>query len=214
MRQLDEAEFLFEDEIRRLKKEKASLHEATKHKRLGKKNVRFASDLMSRGEKIKHRRAGKIMTTNLYSKVISFDEFKNLETHEQKNMMAYWRLTYDNKTIMKQMGLGNAAYYKIVAELGLPKATRTNKGDRKERKKVAAVKVVQQEATQFSLPETVVQQAQPVQEIIVNGMHLVFNGTYKPEMIVKQLLKFGALLEDEMDDYYIELKLVQKAAKG
>jgi hypothetical protein len=44
-------------------------------------------------------------------------------------------------------------------------------------------------------------------------MHLVFNGTYQPETIVKQLLKFGALLEDETDDYYIELKLVQKAAK-
>lgn len=212
MRQLDEAEFLFEDEIRRLKREKASLHEATKHKRLGKSNVRFASDLMSRGEKIKHRRAGKILTTNLYDKILTFDEFKILETHEKRNMMAYWRNTYSNKEIQNAMKLGNAAYYRIVAELGLPKATRTNSGEKKERRKVAAVKVVQQEATQLNLPETVVQAA-PIQEIIVNGLHLVFNGTYQPEMIIKQLLKFGALLEGETDDYYIELKLVQKNGK-
>jgi hypothetical protein len=211
MQDLNEAENLFEDEIRRLKKEKASLYQATKHKRLGKGNMRFASDLMSRSEKIKYRRAGQIVTTNLYEKILTFDEFTDLETHEKRNMMAYWRNVYDNKTIMKTMGLGNATYYKIVAELGLPKATRTNKGERKPRK-TTAIKVMQQQTEQFSLPETVVQQP-AAQEIIVNGMHLVFNGTYQPESIIKQLLKFGALLEGETDDYYIELKLVQKAAK-
>jgi hypothetical protein len=209
MRQLDDAEFLFEDEIRRLKREKASLHEATKHKRLGKKNVRFASDLMSRGEKIKHRRAGKILTTNLYDNILTLDEFTKLETHEKRNMLAYWRNKYDNKTIMKEMGIGNAAYYRIVADLGLPKAARTNKSEKKPRK-VAAIKVMQEQTEQLTMPEVQVQQ--PVQEIIVNGMHLVFNGTYQPEMIIKQLLKFGALLEGETDDFYVELKLVQKSA--
>lgn len=212
MRQLDDAEFLFEDEIRRLKREKASLHEATKHKRLGKSNVRFASDLMSRSEKIKHRRAGKIMSSNLYDKIISFDEFKILETHEKRNMLAYWRNTYSNKEIQNAMKLGNAAYYKLVADLGLPKAQRTNSGEKKPRK-VAAIKVMQEQTEQLTMPEVQVQQAAPVQEIIVNGLHLVFNGTYQPEAIIKQLLKFGALLEGETDDYYIEMKLVQKAAK-
>lgn len=211
MRQLDDAEFLFEDEIRRLKREKASLQEATKHKRLGKSNVRFASDLMSRSEKIKHRRAGKILTTNLYDNVLTLDEFNKLETHEKRNMLAYWRNNYDNKKIMKDMGIGNAAYYRIVADLGLPKAQRTPSGAPRKPKKVAAIKVMQEQTEQLTMPEVQVQAA-PVQEIIVNGMHLVFNGTYQPEMIIKQLLKFGALLEGETDDFYIEMKLVQKAA--
>jgi len=210
MQHLNEAEFAFEEEIRRLNKEKASLKSATKHKRLGKGNMRFASDLMSRSEKIKYMRAGQIVTTNLYDNILTLDEFNILETHEKRNMMAYWRNTYSNKEIQKAMQVSNAAYYKIVAELGLPKATRVNTGER--RKKVAAVKVIQEASQNIKLPETVVVQ-QPLQEIIVNGMHLVFNGTYQPETIVKQLLKFGALLEDETDDYYIELKLVQKAAK-
>lgn len=209
MQPYNEAANIFEDEIRQKKKEKASLHEATKHKRLGKNSVRFASDLMSRGEKIKHRRAGKIMTSNLYDRVLTKDEFGALETHEKRNMMAFWRNTYDNKHIVKEMGISLKTYYDIVAELGLPKAPRTNKGERKT-KKVAAIKVIQ-EASPQPLPE-VVQQPAPVQEIIVNGMHLVFNGTYQPEAIVRQLLKFGSLLEGETDDYYIELKLVQKAA--
>lgn len=210
MQHLNEAEFAFEEEIRRLNKEKASLKSATKHKRLGKGNMRFASDLMSRSEKIKYMRAGQIVTTNLYDNILTLDEFNILETHEKRNMMAYWRNTYSNKEIQKAMQVSNAAYYKIVADLGLPKATRVNTGER--RKKVAAVKVIQEASQNIKLPETVVVQ-QPVQEIIVNGMHLVFNGTYQPEAIVRQLLKFGSLLEGETDDYYIELKLVQKAAK-
>jgi transposase len=210
MQGLNEAENLFEDEIKRLKKEKASWQQATKHKRLGKGNMRFASDLMSRSEKIKYRKAGRIVTTNLFDKILSLDEFNNLENHEKRNMMAYWRNTYSNKQIQKEMRVGNAQYYKIVADLGLPKATRTNSDSKKQPRKVAAIKVIEQQ--QIQLPETVVQTT-PVQEIIVDGMHLIFNGTYQPESIIKQLLKFGALLEGETDDFYIELKLVQKAAK-
>lgn len=211
MQHINEAGLAFEEEIKRLKKEKASLHQATKHKRLGKNNMRFASDFMSRSEKIKHRRAGQIVTTNLYDNILTFDEFADLENHEKRNMMAYWRNTYSNKEIMKAMQLGNAAYYKIVSDLGLPKAQRTNSGNTGKPRKATAIKVMQNQTEQLALPETVVQKQPAAQEIIVNGMHLVFNGTYKPEMIVKQLLKFGALLEDETDEYYIELKLVQKA---
>src|SRR3954462_10372208 len=101
MQHLNEAGLAFEEDIKRLKKEKASLHQATKHKRLGKNNMRFASDLMSRSEKIKHRRAGQIVTTNLYDKILTFDEFTDLETHEKRNMLAYWRNVYNNKVIMK-----------------------------------------------------------------------------------------------------------------
>lgn len=213
MQQLNEIEKAFLKDIAEKKKETASMKSALKHKRLGKGSMRFPSDIMSRKEKIEHTRAGKIMTSNLYDRILTKDEFTALETHEKRNMMAYWRNTYTNKEIMSSMGLSNAAYYEIVGELGLPKAPKTFKGERKPRKKVAAIKVMQEASEQLSLPETIVQQPAPIQEIIVNGMHLVFNGTYQPEAIVRQLLKFGSLLEGETDDYYIELKLVQKAAK-
>lgn len=214
MQQLNEIEKAFLKDIAEKKKETASMKSALKHKRLGKGSMRFPSDIMSRKEKIEHTRAGKIMTSNLYDRILTKDEFAALETHEKRNMMAYWRNTFDNKKIMKEMGLTNANYYKLVGELGLPKAVRTKReGSTQPRKKVAAIKVMQTASEQLSLPETIVQQPAPIQEIIVNGMHLVFNGTYQPEAIVRQLLKFGSLLEGETDDYYIELKLVQKAAK-
>ena len=51
---------------------------------------------------------------------------------------------------------------------------------------------------------------EPVQEILVDGIHLVFSGTYSPELIQKKLGKFELMLEDETDDFYVELRLIQK----
>jgi len=120
------------------------------------------------------------------------------------------------------MGIWNAKYYKIVAELGLPKAPRINKtvGQRKAAAKViandpkAAIAIAEAPVIEAAAP--VIEAApikEPVQEIIVNGLHLVYTGTFTPEEIIKQLTKFELLLDGEPDEFYIELKLVQKQRK-
>jgi hypothetical protein len=207
-----EAEKLFNQEVRDKKRTASGVHSKTgKNGYVGK--MRFPSDIMNRKDKIKYRKAGKVVTTQLYEEIIPITDFEALEEFEQRNRMAYWRNSYTNKEIMKAMGIHNNKYYKIVSELGLPKAHRSA---RQEARKGKAIKVheVEQKPIAVELspikPPEVETKAETVQEVIVNGIHLVFNGTYSPEVIQKKLAKFELMLEDETDNFYIELKLVQK----
>jgi hypothetical protein len=210
--EFESVEKIFESDIKAKKNETASLRNATKYKRLGKGNMKTAMDFMSRKEKKEHTKAGKVVTTNMYDTILPIDEFELLDEHEQRNRLAYWRTMYSNKHIMNEMKTFNARFYKIVNDLGLPKAPRVNSDEPRKPRKAPVKKVVAIEtAAQTLLPEKVEESAPVVQEIILNGLNLNFNGTYQPEQIIKQLLKFGALLEGEDDDFYIELKLMQKA---
>jgi len=220
MQQTNDAENLFLDEIRAKKKETASLRDSQKHKRMGKGRIRFASDFMNRKEKMEYRRAGTVTTTNIFDEILTMDDFRNLETHEQKNRMQYWRANNTIKQIQTAMGIPNAMFYKIIDELGLPKDRKTAK-PRKPREatlKTKPAKAQEQpkwrlEPKQVETPAPIEKTPEPVQEIIVDGMHLVFRGTYTPDELQRQLLKYAGLLDDEKDNFYIELKLVQKTAK-
>jgi hypothetical protein len=212
MSYLSEAEKLFNQEVRDKKRTASGVYSKTgKNGYVG--NMRFPSDIMSRKEKYNYRKAGKIVTTQLYEKILPVDEFEALETHEKKNMMGYWRNVYTNKEITQAMGIHNNRFYRIVKELNLPKAPRV---DRNEPRKAKVIKVQEPmeksiaiESSPIKAPEPE-EKAEPVQEILVNGIHLVFSGTYSPELIQRKLAKFELMLEDENDDFYVELRLIQK----
>jgi hypothetical protein len=206
----NEATEVFLSEIHEKKKETALLRLATKGKRLGKKNVLFASDLMSRKEKLKHTKAGTIVTTNLYDNILTIEEFEKLEDYEKRNRLQYLRSKYSAKEIQAAMQTNSKRYYEIIKELDLPKAPRT-KGSGLG-KRISKVKTTSggTKTAAIAIQSSLELAPEPVQEIIVSGLHLTFNGTYSAEHIIKQFLKYGALLEGEEDKYYIELKLVQK----
>jgi hypothetical protein len=219
-----EAERLFNDEVRDKKKTASGVHHKTgKNGYVGK--MRFPSDIMSRKEKRKYKGNSKVSISNLYEEIIPIEEFEKLEEYEQRNMLAYWRNTYNNKTITDGMGIWNARYYKLVADLGLPKARRVNSPSSAPRKgtaKTASKEPAIQSAIQSSLmqleaappaPPAPIAAPPAVQEIITDGLHLSFIGTYDAEKIQKQLSKFDLLLEGEDDDFYIEMKIMQRAPK-
>lgn len=209
-----EAAKLFHNEVREKKKAASGVHSKTgKNGYVG--NMRFPSDIMSRKEKMRYRRSSKVTITNMYDEILTIADFETLETYEQKNRLQYWRNTYTNKEILEQMGISNKKFYDLVKELDLPKAPRIHK---EKAKRTAAAKPIKKESESITMPEVIAPPAPKeekpmVQEIIVDGLHLVFNGTYKPEQIQLKLNKFYALLDDEEDDFYIEMKLVQKAAQ-
>lgn len=216
MSYFSEAEKLFNQEVRDKKRTASGVHSKTgKRGYVGK--MRFPSDIMSRKEKYNYRKAGKVVTTQLYDEIIPIEEFEQLEKYERKNRMAYWRNVYTNKEITQAMGIHNNRYYKIVAELELPKAPRV---DRFEQRKGTAIKTqgkqekaVAVKSSPIMTPEPEAKpeiKPEPVQEILVDGIHLVFSGTYSPELIQRKLGKFELMLEDETDDFYIELRLIQK----
>ncbi len=203
---LNEAAKLFQDEVREKKKAANGVHHKTGKKGFVGKML-FPTDFMTRSEKMKYRKGGKIVLSNMYDEILSIDEFKELETHEKRNRMQYWRTTYSNKEIIKAMGTSNNTYYALVQELGLPRVRVNKKRAGTTTNKIKAI-------TAAITPEAVKNEIQPaVQEIIIDGLHLVFNGTYKAEKIQKQLGKIIALLDDENDDFFIELKVMQKASK-
>jgi len=219
-----EAERLFNDEVRDKKKTASGVHHKTgKNGYVGK--MRFPSDIMSRKEKRKYKGNSKVSISNLYEEIIPVEEFEKLEEYEQRNMLSYWRNTYSNKTITDGMGIWNAKYYRIVADLGLPKAKRVDASSEKKPRKATAKTASKEPAIQSAIQSSLMQhEAAPpapvaappapvVQQIMIEGLHLSFIGTYDAEKIQKQLSKFDLLLEGEEDDFYIEMKIMQKAPK-
>lgn len=202
-----EAEKAFFEDLREKKKAASGVHGKTgKNGYTG--TIRFPSDLMSRKEKYNYRKAGKVMTTNLFDTILTHEEFEKLETYEKKNRLAYWRTQFQNKEIMKQMGLTNGQYYDLVNQLELPKAPRVNNEVPRKPRKAAAKSVAAQPAPPAPMP-----QQEPVQQIIIDGLNLVYNGTFSAEQLQKTLSKFVTLLEGETDQFVIELKMMQKPLK-
>jgi len=221
---ISEAEKMFNEDVKEKKKAASGVHHKTgKRGYVGK--MLFSYDLMSRGEKMKHRRAGKVMTTNLYDQIMPVDEFMELEPHEQKNRMQYWRLKYKIKEIQTGMGIWNKRYYEILDVLELPRERGKGAGagmaaTKKRKANIRGVKPDQAIQMESLFEETIapitpapVATPAPIQEMIVNGMHLIFNGTHTPEEIQRQLLKYATLLDGETDEFYLELKIVQKPKK-
>lgn len=205
--QLSEAAKLFQNEVREKKKAANGVHHKTGKKGYVGKML-FPTDFMTRSEKMKYRKGGKIVISNMYDEILTVEEFKKLETFEQRNRLQYWRNTFQNKEIMKGMGIGSVQFYEFIKELELPPARRV----RKKRAGTTPKKI--KEITAAIKPEAPEKEIQPaVQEIIIDGLHLVFNGTYKAEKIQKQLGKIITLLDDEDDEFYIELKVMQKPKK-
>lgn len=216
-----EAEKVFQDEVREKKKAALGVHSKTGSRGyVGK--MRFPSDIMSRKDKYNYRRAGKVMTSNLYEDILPIKEFEQLEIHEQKNRLQYWRNTYSNKEILAKMKIGNAYFYKLISKLDLPKASRVERTKPNKSKRTATATAITapkktlleyaaiepQEKEIKALPE--ITPPKPIQEIMINGLHLIFNGTYSAEEIIRRLTKFELMLDGETDPFYIELKLVQK----
>lgn len=215
-----EAEQSFYEDVREKKKAASGVHSKTGSRGyVGK--MRFPTDIMSRKDKYNYRKAGKVMVSNLMDEILTIDEFEKLEKFEQKRFLEYWRSKYPNTEITHRMGIWNARYYKIVAELELPKAPRINKSGNVKKRSAIAISNESKQKAAVAVAETPVEKIEkpvekaetPIQELLVNGLHLVYNGTFTPEQIIKQLTKFELLLDGEPDEFYIELKLVQKQKK-
>jgi hypothetical protein len=202
-----EAEKMFHDEVRQKKRTASGVHHKTgKNGYVG--TMRFPSDIMNRKDKMRYRKAGKVVTTNIFDTIITIDEFETLETYEQRNRLMYWRNEKTNKEILAGLGISSKKYYEIVAQLELPKAPRGKSKPRKATAKKQEPKFVAIKEETI-VPE--IQEPKPqVQEIIVEGLNLVFQGTYNAEIIQKQLTKFSLILEDEPDEYFFEFRLMQK----
>jgi hypothetical protein len=201
-----EIEKMFHEEVRDKKRTASGVHHKTgKNGYVG--TMRFPTDIMNRSEKIRHRKASKCMTTNIFDEILTIDEFEKLETYEKKK-------------IQKAMGIANSPYYKIVESLELPKAPRIKSdldGKQKRTGKATGQKIIAIQSDlhfeEEKLPEVpeAPKPATIVQEVVFEGLNVMFRGTYTADKIEKQLTKFMLLLDGEdNEEFYVELKLMQK----
>ena len=171
------------------------------------------------------------MNTNLLEPIINIDELRKLEPSHQRDLLLYWRNNYTNKDILKGMSISSVKFYDLVKEFNLPKAPRVDNGQprkprgkysNKNKKKKAKETIEINEQQEIELPtlkdyskdESFLDKyAAPVQNIIYNGMNLSFTGTYKADQIQKTLKKFSAMLEEESEDFYVEIKVMEKKPK-
>ena len=151
--------------------------------------------------------------SNIYETILTRDEFDKLQDYEKKNMLQYWRTQYSNEAIRKGMKISVNTLYGIIKDLDLPVQKRG--GNRGIIKKIppniqADSPTIKTDLSHTKSDPPAVKEEQPLQEIIIDGLHLSYNGSYTPEHIQNQLLKFASILDGETDSFYIELKISQK----
>jgi hypothetical protein len=154
------------------------------------------------------------------------EKFNEKTTEDKKTLLTHWRNIYKNTEIMTALSegrgskLNSQSFADLVNGLGIPKKARINTGDRKPRQaKTKAVAVVAEplgervslleltERMTQTQPET---QPEPVQQIILKGMHFEYNGLYETDQINKILTKLQLLLEDEPNKYNVSISISEK----
>ena len=173
---------------------------------------------------------GEVEVHNMYTTVLKMDEFRTKDEEMQRTLLTKWREIYDNAHIKKEMGLSNKAFYDLVAELKIPKKTRvegprkagrpkgsTTTKQAKSKESVAvspkknllelAEEAVQREEERQAKLKAVTPTAPPVQTLIVNGLHVEYNGSYDAETINKILTKIQLLVDGEPNKFRISLSL-------
>lgn len=187
------------------------------HKRTGKRGyvgkMRMPSEIMSRKDKYNYRKAGKVVTSNYFQEILYIDDFLNLDKTDQKNRLTYWRENFSNKEIIQAMGTYNKQFYDLIEELKVPAKRRiygTRKTETGTKKVLIEAPAIKEEKEAAPEPQEEPKKEEP-QEILINGLSLQYTGTFSAETIQKQINKFDVLLDGETDDFYVEIKILQKA---
>lgn len=135
---------IFELEVKE-KKRQAYLNKARTGAKGGSKSRKGMStpyDYMNKKEKEKLN--GEVEAFNMYTTILTMDEFKLKDEETQRNLLTKWREIYDNLYIRKELGISNKTFYDLVADLKIPRKTRVEgapRGPRTSKPKQAKQKV-------------------------------------------------------------------------
>jgi hypothetical protein len=164
--------------------------------------------------KEKKKLDGEVKVSNMYETVIPFKEFELKDQETKKAMLIRWREIYANTKIMKEMGLNNTDYYKLIGDLEIPKKPRGGaRTTTKTKKRTSAIKT-EIVAISAETPKKEAAQIQhQLQQIITNGLHVEYNGTYDHETLNKLFTKLQLLIDGEPNNFRISLSLSEVSDK-
>src|ERR1700752_912623 len=118
MRRKSDIQIMWEQEVREKKRIGSNIYSRTGTRGYT-GTIRSAHDLLKGKAKKQYEGNSKVVTTNIYDKILPKAEFYALETHIKKNMFSYWYLTHGIKAIQEGMGVGCQTVYNILDELGI-----------------------------------------------------------------------------------------------
>lgn len=191
--------------------EKKSSARDYKHKASGKGpagKVRFATDLMSRSEKLRHTRGGKVMSWNM-NEILPMMEFEAYPQQQQKEMLEAWRTKYTNRMIWEKLGTTQGKYYTLVEKLGVIKDPASvqrganPKPSRKKDDKSVATKATRKAVRKEDVGQVIeLVERKPTVESITSptftpGFNFNINGEYKSDVLSNWLTKLQMMIEGE-----------------
>lgn len=173
--------------------------------------------------KTKERNAlnGEVEVTNMYSSILTWDEWNLKDKETQKILMTKWREIYSNQKIMEQLQVGRNKHFNaqsfadIVNDLGCPPKIRGGSKPKKQRNaSITAVKETKSptllefaevaDQLEFEVPKQDIKQI-----LITKGLHLEYNGEFDPEQLSKIFTKLQLLIEGEPNKFKISLSLTE-----
>jgi myo-inositol-1-phosphate synthase len=100
--------------------------------------------------------------------------------------------------------MGSATYYKMIESMGIPAGRRGKYKKEKVKGKISDyVPAETKEETKVSSPAVI----EAPQQIVLNGLNLAYNGSYKSDEIRRILAKIDLVLDGEENDFQIELRV-------
>lgn len=197
-------EKIFKSEI--LEKKKHASSNRSKTGRGGSRSRRtgiLPLDRMSAKERREYTKAGEVKVSFMYDKLIGREEFEKKEIEEQTKIMTRWRDLYTNTDIMKGLGISsNNTFYGLLKSLDVPQKRRGGFRGRKNN-------TVKKEKTMLPALTPIVHQEEVVQQLIINGLHLEYNGKYDAEQLEKIFTKLQLIVGGDDNKYRLSLSLTE-----
>jgi len=116
----DKYQEMFDDDIREKKKAASGVRF---RKGGGVGSLVFPFDIMSRSEKYRYRKAGKVVKWNMYEIILPYDEFLKQNEKWRRRLLTEWRKRFSDQEIQARMGISQKAwrstcekYAKVVTE--------------------------------------------------------------------------------------------------
>lgn len=171
--------------------------------------IRSPHDLLKGKAKREYEGNSKVMTSNMYDKILPKSEFDKLEPHIQRNMLSYWYLTHGTLKIRSGMQIGAKTLYNLLEKLGIERKGKTGRKPRTSKKKKVGAGVAIPKETIETLDISSMYPTIITPEPVVNnwGLSINYNGSYESNDIQKILQKLDLLLQDENKTFEISISL-------
>jgi hypothetical protein len=172
------------------------------------RGIKTPYDFMSTKEKKKLN--SEVREFNMYETILDRQEFDKHDKDTQRAMLIKWRELYQNVDIMAAMGIrGSNTFHNLIKEFELPPKPRGGaRNTTPKRKATTRIAEQPQEMKPIEIVSEKVQQ-NPV-KILINGLHLEYNGIYDSDQLSRIFTKLQLLTDGENSDYYLTLTLTEE----